>query len=123
MKQGYLVLPAIEVVYAWNGFNIIGKSQKLTEDILGLVKKERKNVEARKGIMLLKFTSKECANLIPLQGGEYYLDDLCLVTLLEAVCLKSLGDPSKSEDLLKEVVEAIKAYKSVCKHMKAYQSI
>ena len=64
LKQGYLVLPAIEVVYAWNGFNIIGKSQKLTEDILGLVKKERKNVEARKGIILLKFTSKECAKII-----------------------------------------------------------
>ena len=59
LKQGYLVLPAIEVVYAWNGFNIIGKSQKLTEDILGLVKKERKNVEARKGIMLRKSIAKE----------------------------------------------------------------
>ena len=54
MKQGYLVLPAIEVVYVWNGFTIIGKSRKLTEDILGLVKKERKNVEARKGIHIAR---------------------------------------------------------------------
>lgn len=57
MKQGYLVLPAIEVVYVWNGFNIIGKSQKLTEEILGLVKKEKRNIEARKGIHIITYSN------------------------------------------------------------------
>ena len=60
LKQGYLVLPAIEVVYVWNGFNIIGKSHKLTEDILGLVKKEKKKVEARKGTDIRLLTPNTC---------------------------------------------------------------
>ena len=45
-------------------------------------------------------------------GGEYYLDDLCLVTLLEAVCQKYLGDPSQAEDLLKEVISHSGSLKS-----------
>ena len=37
---------------------------------------------------------------------------MCLVTLLEAVCLKFLGDPGKSEGLLEEVISHAGSLKS-----------
>jgi hypothetical protein len=48
-QNNQLVLPAIELVYVWNGFNILGMNQGLLEGTYNMVKEEKKKIEARKG--------------------------------------------------------------------------
>ena len=38
------------------------------------------------------------------EDDEFHADDQCLVTLLEAMCLKHLGSPEEAEGLLKRVI-------------------
>ena len=38
------------------------------------------------------------------EDDEFHADDRCLVTLLEAMCLKHLGSPEKAEGLLKRAI-------------------
>ena len=54
LAQGnYLVLPALELIYVWNGFKILGKSWQMTEPILVLVEKYLQEIELEKGKYLL----------------------------------------------------------------------
>ena len=48
-QGGRLALPGLELVYVWNGFNIIGRSPKLVEAMLELVNKEKERLKATNG--------------------------------------------------------------------------
>ena len=49
LEQGnYLVLPALELIYVWNGFKVIGKSWQMVEPVYVLVEKELEKVETEK---------------------------------------------------------------------------
>ena len=48
-QENHLVLPALELIYVWNGFAILGQDYKLVENMYILVEKEKKKVEARPG--------------------------------------------------------------------------
>ncbi|XP_023821571.1 tetratricopeptide repeat protein 39B isoform X1 [Oryzias latipes] len=68
-----LVVPALEMMYVWNGFTIVGKRADLTESLLVTIEK----VEEQ----LLKDPNP----------SEYHPDDSCLVQMLKGLCLKYLG--------------------------------
>lgn len=58
-QENYLVLPALELVYVWNGFAILGQDFKHIEKMYILVGKEKKKVEARPGTTRMKLCSNE----------------------------------------------------------------
>ncbi len=50
VEQGNrLVLPALELVYAWNGFKIMQKKYRLLERMYVLIEKEIREIQNTKG--------------------------------------------------------------------------
>ncbi|XP_074858717.1 tetratricopeptide repeat protein 39A [Carettochelys insculpta] len=74
-----LPVPALEMMYIWNGYAVIGKCPDLTEG------------------MLQTLTQAEAA-LERSSATELLVDDQCLVKLLKGLCLKHLGKISEAED-------------------------
>uniref|UniRef100_A0A8C4YGU9 Tetratricopeptide repeat domain 39A n=1 Tax=Gopherus evgoodei TaxID=1825980 RepID=A0A8C4YGU9_9SAUR len=74
-----LPVPALEMMYIWNGYAVIGKCPDLTEG------------------MLQTLTEAEAA-LERSPATELLADDQCLVKLLKGLCLKHLGKISEAED-------------------------
>ncbi|XP_039614131.1 tetratricopeptide repeat protein 39B isoform X1 [Polypterus senegalus] len=68
-----LVVPALEMMYVWNGFTIVGKRADLTESLLITIEK-----------------AEAALNQDP-HPTEYHPDDQCLVQMLKGLCLKHLG--------------------------------
>ncbi|XP_045404008.1 tetratricopeptide repeat protein 39A isoform X2 [Lemur catta] len=74
-----LPIPALEMMYIWNGYAVIGKQQELTDGILEIITKAEEMLE--KG-----------------PENEYSVDDECLVKLLKGLCLKYLGRVQEAEE-------------------------
>ncbi|KAM7162267.1 tetratricopeptide repeat protein 39A isoform 3-T4 [Macrochelys suwanniensis] len=74
-----LPVPALEMMYIWNGYAVIGKCPDLTEG------------------MLQTLTEAEAA-LERSTATELLADDQCLLKLLKGLCLKHLGKISEAED-------------------------
>ncbi|KAM9313886.1 tetratricopeptide repeat protein 39B-like [Pholidichthys leucotaenia] len=83
MKQ---VVPALEMMYVWNGFTIVGKRPDLTESILSTL--ERAEEQLRN-------------NPNP---SEYQVDDQCVVQLLKGLCLRQLGRLVQAEICFNHVI-------------------
>ncbi|XP_072318448.1 tetratricopeptide repeat protein 39B-like [Eucyclogobius newberryi] len=83
-----LVVPALEMIYVWNGFTVVGKRPELTEAILGtLITAEQKLKDSQ----------------IP---SEYHLDDQCMVQLLKGLCLRELGLLDQAEQCFNNVLSS-----------------
>jgi len=78
-KPSKLVVPALEMMYVWNGFAIVGKSPVLTEAILST---------------LLKAEDQLANDPEP---SEYHTDDRCVVQMLKGLCLRHLGRLPEAE--------------------------
>ncbi|XP_022660918.1 tetratricopeptide repeat protein 39B-like isoform X3 [Varroa destructor] len=88
IEQGNrLLLPAIELMYTWNSFPMIGKNGQLLLSILGNIEAELPRVKQ------LKDTE------------ENYIDDYCLAVLLKGVCMRYMGHNLQAEECFKEVLE------------------
>ncbi|XP_029441384.1 tetratricopeptide repeat protein 39A-like [Rhinatrema bivittatum] len=74
-----LPVPALEMMYMWNGFSVLGKQPKLTETILGILVEAEQKLQAP-------------------QANEYLQDDSSLVQLLKGMCLKHLGQSGRAEE-------------------------
>ncbi|XP_068949126.1 tetratricopeptide repeat protein 39A-like isoform X1 [Petaurus breviceps papuanus] len=74
-----LPVPALEMMYIWNGYAVIGKQQQLTEGMLDILIKTQETLE------------KSPAN-------EFSVDDLCVVKLLQGLCRKHLGQATEAEE-------------------------
>ncbi|XP_046361608.1 tetratricopeptide repeat protein 39B-like isoform X1 [Haliotis rufescens] len=85
-QDGRLTLPALELIYVWNGFNIIGKKMELLEP------------------MLMKI--EEVINEILQNKGKYhhFHDDYSLALLLKGVCLRHRGQAFQAEQCFKEIL-------------------
>ncbi|KAG8183594.1 hypothetical protein JTE90_025147 [Oedothorax gibbosus] len=92
-QNGRLIVPALELLYIWNSFPMIAKSQELTENILCRVN----NV----------FSSLEDAKDVP----GVPLDDYCLILLLRGVCYTSLNRNMQAEDCFREIMACEKRIK------------
>ncbi|XP_060093247.1 tetratricopeptide repeat protein 39B isoform X2 [Heteronotia binoei] len=88
-----LVVPALEMMYVWNGFSIVGKRIDLTENLLVTIEKE------------------ETALKNEPNHNEYYMDDICLLQLLKGLCLKHLGRLLQSELCFNQVIQSEKQLK------------
>ncbi|MBN3271771.1 TT39B protein, partial [Polyodon spathula] len=72
-KPVKLVVPALEMMYVWNGFTIVGKRADHTESLL------------------ITIEQAELALNQETNPSEYHPDDQCLVQMLKGLCLKHLG--------------------------------
>ncbi|KAL4235823.1 Tetratricopeptide repeat protein 39B [Mactra antiquata] len=92
-QKGYLTLPALELIYTWNGFNIIGTRQDLLEPITAIVESTINDILTNKDKYL------------------NYMDDYCLVLLLKGVCQKFRGQLLQAEQCFLEIIENEKKLK------------
>uniref|UniRef100_A0A8C5GAU8 Tetratricopeptide repeat protein 39B n=1 Tax=Gouania willdenowi TaxID=441366 RepID=A0A8C5GAU8_GOUWI len=83
---GKLVVPALEMMYVWNGFTVVGKRPELTENILSTLEK----------------TEDQLRN--ETHPSEYHQDDECLVQLLKGLCLRELGRLVQAEICFNRVI-------------------
>ncbi|EOB01868.1 Tetratricopeptide repeat protein 39B, partial [Anas platyrhynchos] len=88
-----LILPALEMMYVWNGFAIVGKRVDLTENLLVTIEKE------------------ETALQNETNRNEYYMDDMCMLQLLKGLCLKHLGRLMQAELCFNQVIQSEKQIK------------
>ncbi|KAG8518956.1 Tetratricopeptide repeat protein 39A [Galemys pyrenaicus] len=79
-----LPIPALEMMYIWNGYAVIGKQPELTDGILEIIT-----------------TAEEMLENGP--ENEYSVDDVCLVKLLKGLCLKYLGRVQEAEENFKSI--------------------
>ncbi|KAL7988673.1 hypothetical protein Chor_007592, partial [Crotalus horridus] len=88
-----LIVPALEMMYVWSGFSILGKRADFTENMLVTIEKEE---------TLLKNETHH---------NEYYMDDVCLLQLLKGMCLKHLGRLLQAELCFSQVIQSEKQLK------------
>ncbi|XP_040214457.1 tetratricopeptide repeat protein 39B [Rana temporaria] len=88
-----LTLPALEMMYVWNGFTIVGRRADLTENLLVTVEKAETALQNDKN------------------PSEYYGDDQCLVQLIKGLCLKHLGRLLQAELCFNQVIQSEKRLK------------
>ncbi|XP_078799416.1 tetratricopeptide repeat protein 39B-like [Oryzias latipes] len=88
-----LVVPALEMMYVWNGFTVVGKRPDLTESILSTLEKAEKQLQT------------------DLDPSEYHLDDQCVIQLLKGLCLRELGFLDRAEDCFNHVISSEKDIK------------
>ncbi|KAG8014723.1 Tetratricopeptide repeat protein 39B [Nibea albiflora] len=83
-----LVVPALEMMYVWNGFTVVGKRPELTESILATLEKAEDE--------LREDTSP----------SVYHQDDQCVVQLLKGLCLRQLGRLVQAEICFNHVISS-----------------
>lgn len=85
-----LVIPALEMMYVWNGFTIVGKRADATESLLITI--ERAEEQLRNDP----------------NPSEFHPDDQCLVQMLKGLCLKHLGRLLQAELCFTQVLSSDK---------------
>ncbi|XP_028298241.1 tetratricopeptide repeat protein 39B isoform X2 [Gouania willdenowi] len=83
-----LVLPALEMMYVWNGFTIVGKRPDCTEALLVTVETAEEQLRAQS------------------EPSEFHADDSCLVQLLKGLCLKHLDRLLQAELCFTQVLSS-----------------
>ncbi|XP_027471936.1 tetratricopeptide repeat protein 39B isoform X3 [Zalophus californianus] len=87
-----LIVPALEMMYVWNGFPIVSKRRDLSENLLVTVEKAEAALQNEK-------------------ISDYSVDDECLVKLLKGCCLKNLQRPLQAELCFNHVIQSEKLLK------------
>ncbi|XP_078125849.1 tetratricopeptide repeat protein 39B-like [Sander vitreus] len=88
-----LVVPALEMMYVWNGFTVVGKRPELTKSILTTLEE-----------------AEELLRDDP-NPSEYHLDDQCVIQLLKGLCLRPLGHLVQAELCFNHVISSEKDIK------------
>ncbi|GAB1289942.1 Tetratricopeptide repeat protein 39A [Apodemus speciosus] len=84
-----LPIPALEMMYIWNGYAVIGKQPELTDGMLEVITK-----------------AEEMLAMGP--ENEFSADDDCLVKLLKGLCLKYLGRIQEAEENFRSIFAKMK---------------
>lgn len=90
-QNGRLVLPALELIYLWNGFKIIGRQYSAVEKFYVLIEAEMVEAEERR--------KRKTAGQNP-----FSLEDDCLLLLLRGICLKSMSSPLQAEECFRKII-------------------
>ncbi|KAM4751189.1 tetratricopeptide repeat protein 39B-like [Anableps anableps] len=88
-----LVVPALEMMYVWNGFAVVGKRPELTESILSTLETAEEQLRNDSA------------------PSEYHMDDLCVVQMLKGLCLTQLGRLVRAEICFSFVISSEKDIK------------
>uniref|UniRef100_A0A3Q3MD98 Tetratricopeptide repeat protein 39B n=1 Tax=Mastacembelus armatus TaxID=205130 RepID=A0A3Q3MD98_9TELE len=83
-----LVVPALEMMYVWNGFSVVGKRPDLIQNILTTLVKAEKQLEDDP------------------KPSEYHVDNQCVVQLLKGLCLKELGHLVQAELCFNHIISS-----------------
>ncbi|MED6288385.1 Tetratricopeptide repeat protein 39B [Characodon lateralis] len=83
-----LVIPAMEMMYVWNGFTIVGKRTDYTESLLVTI--EKAELQLRNDP----------------NPSEFHPDDSSLVQMLKGLCLKNLGRLLQAELCFTQVLSS-----------------
>uniref|UniRef100_A0A914X4X1 Tetratricopeptide repeat protein 39B n=1 Tax=Plectus sambesii TaxID=2011161 RepID=A0A914X4X1_9BILA len=83
--KGTLTLAHYELIYLWNGFNILGQKEELLKPILADIEAQIKRIESA-------------------QVRDQ--DDYCLCLLLKAMCFKHLQSPFQAEQCFKDIIDS-----------------
>ncbi|XP_049427343.1 tetratricopeptide repeat protein 39B-like [Epinephelus fuscoguttatus] len=81
-----LVVPALEMMYVWNGFTVVGKRPELTKSILTTLEKAEEEL-------------RDDPN-----PSEYHMDDVCVIQLLKGLCLRHMGHLVQAELCFNHVI-------------------
>ncbi|XP_049899822.1 tetratricopeptide repeat protein 39B-like [Epinephelus moara] len=81
-----LVVPALEMMYVWNGFTVVGKRPELTKSILTTLEKAEEEL-------------RDDPN-----PSEYHMDDVCVIQLLKGLCLRHMGHLIQAELCFNHVI-------------------
>ncbi|KAG3283143.1 tetratricopeptide repeat protein 39A isoform X2 [Ictidomys tridecemlineatus] len=112
-----LPIPALEMMYIWNGYAVIGKQPELTDGMLEIITNAEEMLakgpgdytQALEPARLGKvFTvedslSQKCFSSLLYSENEYSADDQCLVKLLKGLCLKYLGRIEEAEENFRSI--------------------
>ncbi|CAH2273017.1 tetratricopeptide repeat 39A-like isoform X1 [Pelobates cultripes] len=90
-----LPVPALEMMYLWNGFSVIGRDAQMTEDALNTLCAAESRLH------------EEPAN-------DYFDDDLCTIMLLKGLCLKHRGKLTQAEQCFVQICQSEKRIKFDC---------
>ncbi|TWW58726.1 tetratricopeptide repeat protein 39B-like [Takifugu flavidus] len=83
-----LPVPALEMMYVWNGFTVVGKRPGLTQNILATLEEADEQLRNDPN------------------PTEYHLDDQCVVQLLKGLCLRHLGRLIQAEHCFNHVISS-----------------
>ncbi|XP_053715330.1 tetratricopeptide repeat protein 39B [Synchiropus splendidus] len=83
-----LVVPALEMMYVWNGFTILGKRSDFTESLLVTIESTEEKLRS------------------DTNPTEFHMDDSCLVQMLKGLCLKHLGRLLQAELCFTQVLSS-----------------
>ncbi|KAI4896420.1 hypothetical protein NFI96_031516 [Prochilodus magdalenae] len=136
-KPVKLIIPALEMMYVWNGFTIVGKRADATESLLVTIEKAEEELrkdpseytlqrppfvysihsslisEREENIQLHSCSRSEnihrcsCPTFLH-HPSEFHPDDQCLVQMLKGLCLKHLGRLLQAELCFTQVVSSEK---------------
>ncbi|GFO11311.1 tetratricopeptide repeat protein 39b [Plakobranchus ocellatus] len=94
-QGNYLILPALELIYVWNGFSIVGKNRELLERMLAEVETTLTEIIDKKS------PGESC-------DEKFYHDNYCLALLLKGVCLRHREQSFQAEQCFLEVIHSEK---------------
>nr|XP_018917260.1 PREDICTED: tetratricopeptide repeat protein 39B-like [Bemisia tabaci]XP_018917261.1 PREDICTED: tetratricopeptide repeat protein 39B-like [Bemisia tabaci] len=95
LQNNKLILPALELIYVWNLFKVIGKKRELSDRFYKVISDAE-----------LKFEKD------PEQyGSEFEADNRALLYLLKGACLRRMNNPMLAEENLRNVVALEKKIK------------
>jgi len=92
-SQHRLVIPVLEVLYLWNAFNVIRTKRYILKSFLRICEEAERDTESR-------------------PDTKFYWEDLSLVLLIKAACLRFLDLTQQSEMCLKRVLSYKKKIKN-----------
>lgn len=98
-QQSFLYVPAIELMYLWNLFKILGKHFQLADGVFRIVEENLNELEARQ-------QKKASSPLTP-----YDADNKALLLLLKGACLRQMNSPLQALKCLETVVSMFKDLK------------
>ncbi|XP_017579274.1 tetratricopeptide repeat protein 39B-like isoform X1 [Pygocentrus nattereri] len=86
-----LIVPALEMMYVWNGFTIVGKRPELTQNLLVTIEKAEEDL-------------RNAGN-----PSVYHADDQSLIQMLKGLCLRHLGRLEQAEHCFNYVISSEKS--------------
>ncbi|ESN99797.1 hypothetical protein HELRODRAFT_83856, partial [Helobdella robusta] len=89
-QSEFLMLPAYEVMYVWNGFEVMGKREELIVSVISVIEEALRN---------LTMTSEDDAPNI------MKFDNACLLNLLLGVCFRLIGQFDSAEKCFAFVID------------------